>query len=134
VELKELIDQEYIPTEVERKKAVMMYFLIWILFWLNSKKKTKYILFHLKQAIGWWFIFFTFLVIFSFFFFIPFIRLIPILIFFVLLAIWIRFVYQARNWKYTTDDGKIVLPIFFGLGNWILTVFDIETSDDKINK
>jgi hypothetical protein len=28
VELKELIDQEYIPTEVERKKAVMMYFLI----------------------------------------------------------------------------------------------------------
>ena len=81
-ELEKLIEKEYIPTEIERKRAVMMYFLIGILLSIFNNKMTLYEKFHFKQALGWWVIFFTFLIIFTFFFFIPYIRIIPILLFF----------------------------------------------------
>lgn len=131
-EIDKLIDSEYIPTEVERKRAVMMYFLIGILLSIISNKKmTLYERFHFKQALWWWMIFFTFLIIFTFFFFIPYIRLIPILFFFILLAVWIYFVYQAWNWYYVNDEKKIVMPFFYWLWWWVYSIFNLDKEDWK---
>ncbi|MBS8121797.1 hypothetical protein [Candidatus Vampirococcus lugosii] len=132
-ELNSLIDENYVPASTERKRAVVMYFLVGIFFGLNSEKLGKYGTFHFKQAIGWWLIFVGSLVVSVFLIFIPFLRALPILIFLFLLVMFIIFIKQANEGFYTTSSNKTIFPIFYGIGSWVSDLFeDIDSSDKEL--
>ena len=129
-ELEKLIDGGYIPSESERRKAVMMYFLVWLIIGLIKGLNSKYEKYHFYQAMWWWFVFIVLLLVSILFLFIPFVRLIPILfILFLLIINWI-YIYQAIEGKYTINEDKIVFPVFYWLGKWIGDLFEIEDSDN----
>lgn len=132
-ELNELLKDNYIPTAVERKKAVLMYFLVWILLSLAKKKISTYEMYHLKQSTGWWASFFIMLIVFVFMFFIPYVKFIPVLLFMWMLFVWILFVKQAREWVYVVWEDKILLPFFSWFGWWIIEIFEIKQEDNKKN-
>ncbi len=131
IELDKLVENQYVPSEIERKKAVMMYFFVGILPALAGKKMTIYEVFHLKQALWWWFTFFVFLVLSSFFWFIPFVKIIPFLLFVWLVVVWILFIKQAREGKYFVKEDKILMPFFYSIWSWILNIFDIKIDVKK---
>ena len=76
----ELLNENYVPSETERKRVLVYYFLVGILFALSNNSLSKYEYFHLKQAIGWWIVFFLVFVSSLFLWFIPFLDLIPFLL------------------------------------------------------
>jgi hypothetical protein len=132
-----MLQENYIPSESERKKVVLYYFLVGIIIALTKKNITKYEFFHLRQAMWWWAVFFLVFITSMIFIFIPFIRLFPILFFIFAFAIWIIFVKQAWEWKYVVDinwDEKILFPFFVGIWGWMLDVFDIKFEFDDIEK
>jgi len=131
-----MLQENYVPSESERKKVVLYYFLVGIIIALTKKDITKYEFFHLRQAMWWWAVFFLVFIISMIFIFIPFIRLFPILFFIFAFIIWIIFVKQAWEWKYVVEinkDEKILFPFFVGIWGWMLDVFDIkfEFEDEK---
>ncbi len=50
-ELDGLIDEQYVPSGIERKKAVLMYFFVGIVAALSKEKVSIYEYFHLKQSL-----------------------------------------------------------------------------------
>ncbi|MDP2670198.1 MAG: hypothetical protein Q8O99_04515 [bacterium] len=90
-----LIDEQYVPSSVERKKAVLMYFFVGIVAALSRQKVSIYEFFHLKQALGWRVVFFIAMIIGVIFIFIPRFWIVPVLFFLGFLAIWMLFVKQA---------------------------------------
>ncbi len=133
-ELDVLIQQRYVPTEAERKRAVMMYFFVWIMIVLDKKSISMYEVYHVKQAVGWWLLFFFILVTTMFLFFVPYklINLIPMVLLALMLVVWWVFVKQAWEWKYLTGkhNDRIFLPFFFGLWSWVLNLFDFYEDMD----
>lgn len=99
----ELRKEEYVPSETERKRVVIYYLLVGILFALSNKVLSKYEYFHLKQAIGWWIVFFVVFVISLLVIWLPLIRYIPLLFQLILMGIWVFFVMQAWQGKYTLN-------------------------------
>ena len=93
--IEELIDEKYIPSAIERKKAVLMYFFIGIVASLSQDTRSIYESFHLRQAIGWWTLIFIGLVLGIGFVFIPYAWVIPVFFFLCFLVIRIVFVKQA---------------------------------------
>ena len=49
-ELDGLIDDQYVPSSIERKKAVLMYFFVGIVAALAKNEIAPYEMFHLKQS------------------------------------------------------------------------------------
>ncbi len=132
-ELDKLIQSDYIPSEVERRRAVMMYLFIWLVISLIKGLKSDYEKYHFYQAMWWWFLFFVTLLISIVFLFIPFIKFLPILfILFLIVVSWI-FVNQAITWKYTLDKDKILFPVFYWLWKWVWDLFDIDIDNDLEN-
>ena len=130
LDVTEMLQENYVPSESERKKVVLYYFLVGILISINKKDITKYELFHLRQAIWWWTVFFLVFISSMFFVFLPFIRLIPILAFLFMFVIWIIFVKQSWEGKYSIDiswkEERVLFPFFVWIWNWILSVFDVK--------
>lgn len=131
-----LIDEQYVPSSVERKKAVLMYFFVGIVAALARQKVSIYEFFHLKQALGWRVVFFIAMMVGIIFIFIPRFWIIPVLFFLGFLVIWILFAKQAYEWRYVIDEDKILLPIFAGLWGWMLSIFElnVETTPDATKK
>ena len=132
-----MLQENYVPSESERKKVVLYYFLVGIIIALTKKDITKYEFFHLRQAMWWWAVFFLVFIISMIFIFIPFIRLFPILFFIFAFVIWIVFVKQAWEWKYVVEinkDEKILFPFFVGIWGWMLDVFDIKFEFEEEKK
>jgi len=130
----EMLQENYVPSESERKKVVLYYFFVGIVIALSKKTITRYELFHLRQAIGWWAVFFLVFIFSMMWIFIPFLRFIPILMFIAMFVIWIIFVKQAWEWKYVVEvnwEEKILLPFFNGIGTWILDMFDLDLKVEK---
>lgn len=96
-ELDGLLDEEYVPSSVERKKAVLMYFLVGIILALSKERVSVYEFFHLKQALGWRTIFFICMVFGAIFLFFPYLWIIPLLLFIVFVIVWGVFLSQARQ-------------------------------------
>lgn len=131
-ELQELIDTGYIPNSMERKKAVLMYFFVWIIIWLSSKKDNKYEKFHLKQSLWWWLMFFITFIVSIALFFIPYVRILPVLIFVFEFWIWVFFVRQAWMWQYLSwENQKIFMPIFQSIWWWIIEMFEVYENDNN---
>jgi len=130
-ELDWLIDEHYVPSSVERKKAVLMYFFVGIVAALAKNRLSIYEMFHLKQSIGWWMIFFMAMVMGIFFVFIPWFWIIPVLFFLMFLVIWIIFVKQAREWAYVIDEDKVLMPFFAGIWGRVVSIFDLDVEDKE---
>lgn len=114
----------YIPSQSEMKRAVMMYLLMWILFSLRSPQLTEYEYFHLCQSLGWWTIFILFIFLIPLGILLKFLFLIIGILMVGMLWIWGFFAYQAYNGKFLTDeDQNWPLAFFAWLGGWILDLF-----------
>jgi hypothetical protein len=125
-ELDWLIDDGYVPSSVERKKALLMYFFVGIIAALSKEEVSVYEMFHLKQSLGRWTMFFIFLIGSIIFVFIPYLWVLPVFVFIIFLIIWIVFAKQAREWRYTINETKILMPLFAGLWWWIVTIFELD--------
>ncbi len=130
-ELDGLINDRYVPSSVERKKALLMYFFVGIVAILAKEEVSVYEMFHLKQSMGWRMSFFVAMIWSIVFIFIPYVRIIPVLIFIAFIIVWIIFCKQAREWRYTIQDDRIVMPIFAGLWGWMVTIFELEVYDEE---
>lgn len=126
VVIQELIDDDYVPSSVERKKAVLMYFFVWIVVALSGEWLSIYEFFHLRQSLGRWMLFFLSLLVTSVFIFIWYLRVVPVLLFLIYIFVRLFFIKQAREWRYTTSNGSVVMPIFFGLWDRITQVFELD--------
>jgi hypothetical protein len=130
-ELDWLLAEDYVPSSVERKKAIMMYMFVWIIVALSKEKVTVYEYFHLKQWLWWWSLFFMAMVFWVLFLFLPYLWVLPLLVFLFFMVIWIVFCKQAWEWRYTIDNNKILFPFFAWFGEWILSIFEIDISNDQ---
>ncbi len=121
-----LIDENYVPSSVERKKALIMYFFVGIIAALSKEEVSVYEMFHLKQALGRRMLFFIFLIGSVIFIFIPWLWIIPVILFIIYLIIRVIFAKQAREGVYVINEDKILMPLFAWLGGWIITVFELD--------
>lgn len=119
----------YVPSSTEKKRAVMMYFLMGIIVSaFTTQKKSDFEQFHLKQALGWRATFLLLIVATMIVMFIPLIKYIPILAIVVMIIILGICIKRARAGKYTIDQQS-KFAIFLGLGQWILNLFDVPQSN-----
>jgi hypothetical protein len=49
-QIENLIDEGYVPSALERKKAVLMYFFVGIVASLSHESRSEYEEFHIRQA------------------------------------------------------------------------------------
>ena len=127
VQSKELLKENYVPSETERKRVVIYYCLIGILFALSNDKLSKYEYYHLKQAVGWWIVFFVVFVILSVFIFLPWLWIISWVGMLALIWIWIFFIIQGWQGRYTVQinwEKKVPFAVFAWLGYWLLELFN----------
>jgi len=96
-ELDGLLDEQYVPSSVERKKAVLMYFLIGVILALSKDRISVYEFFHLKQSLGRWTIFFICMVFGAVFLFFPYLWIIPLVLFIGFVIVRSIFLIQARE-------------------------------------
>lgn len=115
----------YIPSSKEKKRAVILYFLFGIMMVIADKKTNEFEYFHLKQAMWRWITFMVFLVLSLIVLFLPVIKFLGILLMLILVWIMVVFIKQARDGKYY-PTGKYGLIIFSSLGNWLLSLFDVQ--------
>ena len=124
-----LIAEEYIPSSVERKKALLMYFFVWIVATMASEKISIYEFFHLKQSLWRRMIFFISAIVGIIFIVVPYyLWIIPFIVFIFYAIVRVIFVKQAWEWKYTLNRDKIIMPIYAGLWWWVLSIFDLDVS------
>ena len=130
--------EPYVPSSSEKKQAVMMYMVAWLILSMWKREVSTFTHHHIKQSLGWlvslmlvifadviliiiWFMFAAISwVIFSFFSFIAFLISLPIL---VVGAMWI---FQATKWRYIWENEftNKFFALFSGIGNWVLNLFD----------
>lgn len=129
-ELDGLIDDRYVPSSIERKKALLMYFFVGIVAALSKDEISVYEMFHLKQAMGRRMSFFITLIFSVMFVFIPYLWVLPVFVFICYFVIWIIFAKQAREWRYVINEDKIVMPIFAWLWWWMVSIFELDITWD----
>jgi len=96
---------------------------------LGKKEQSEYEQFHLKQAMGWWTVFVSFLIVSGVLLFIPLIKYIPLLVFLGMIIILAMCIKQASDGKFGIKKAG-GLSIFAGIGEWILGIFDIKPSKE----
>lgn len=131
----EYIEDKYIPTSVERRKAILTYLFVWVILILSKKKTTIYEKFHLCQSLWRRVVFFIMIIGSIFLLLFPYIRIIPIILIVIMMIIWTLFTRQAWNWEYI-DQARwenIFLPFFNWLWTWIVEIFELELEDSNDN-
>lgn len=130
-ELDGLINDQYVPSSVERKKALLMYFFVGIVAALSKEKVSVYEFFHLKQALGRWTVFFVCMVLGIVFVFIPYLWVVPVILFLSFMIIRALFVKQAWEGQFTIQEDKVLMPFFMGIGWWIVAIFELDVEKAK---
>lgn len=117
---------KYVPSALERKRAMLMYILFGVIATILTRKVSVYEFYHVKQATWWRAIMVLFCVVAFVLFFIPILKILPILC--SICLIWIRWicVKQARDGVYIESSQKSFLSIFVSLGNRLFEIFDMQ--------
>jgi len=130
--------EPYLPSSSEKKQAVMMYMVAWLILSMWKREVSPFTHHHIKQSLGWlvslmliifadviliiiWFMFAAISwVIFSFFSFIAFMISLPILV-----VGWM-WIFQATKWRYIWENEFVnkFFALFSGIWNWVLNLFD----------
>lgn len=84
----QVVQQGYVPSALERKKAMLMYIFFGIFIGIMKKEVTIFELYHIKQATGRRLTALTFGVVSLVVIFLPVFKLIPIAIAIVLVVLW----------------------------------------------
>ena len=129
-DLDELVDSDYVPHAVERKKAVMMYLLMWLVLSTQKTHESTYLRFHFKQAIGYWFITILYVLIIMVPLMVMLWRWWFMLLPLILLWVWvvaIGWLFLKQAWDGTYDlSTSWWLTVFYAIGSWLVDMFDIE--------
>ena len=130
--------EPYLPSSSEKKQAVMMYMVAWLILSMWKREVSPFTHHHIKQSLGWLFsviltifadfIFFMIWVLFAaiswllFWFF----AWVALLITLPVLAVGFMCMYQATKWKYIWESEYTnkFFALFSGMGNWVLNLFD----------
>lgn len=130
--------EPYLPSSSEKKQAVLMYMVAWLILSMWKREVSPFTHHHIKQSLGWLFsviltIFLDFILfmiwvlfaaiswlIFWFFAWVALIFTVPIL------TVGFMCMYQATKWKYIWEDEYTnkFFALFSGMGNWVLNLFD----------
>ena len=130
--------EPYLPSSSEKKQAVMMYMVAWLILSMWKREVSPFTHHHIKQSLGWlvslvlivfvdlillllWVLFAALSwVIFSFFSFIAFMVTLPILV------VWAMWIFQATKWRYIWENEMVnkFFLLFSGIWNWVLNLFD----------
>jgi ABC-type transport system involved in Fe-S cluster assembly fused permease/ATPase subunit len=122
--------EPYLPSSSEKKQAVMMYMVAWLILSMWKREVSPFTHHHIKQSL-WWLVFLMLTVfadlalvilwlILVFFLWIAFLITIPVL------TIWAMWIYQATKWKYIWENEMTnkFFMLFSGIWNWVLNLFD----------
>lgn len=131
--VQEKITPVYAPSSIEKKRAVMMYMLFWVIIAVSNKKVNSFEYFHLKQAIWWWLCFILILIASIALTLIPWIKYIGLIALLAMVIIFIIIIRQARNGKYYVEMKTYgVLGVFPSLGTWLVNLFELTLQDSDI--
>ena len=115
--------EPYLPSSSEKKQAVMMYMMIWLILSMWKREVSPFTHHHIKQSLGWLvslvLVIFVDLILFligllfsaiswlilSFFMFIALLVTLPVFI------VWWMGIYQATKWKYIWENEIICIHI-----------------------
>ena len=114
----------YIPSALEKKRAVMMYLIFGVIVVLIKREGTPFEYFHLKQSTGWWMVFALWILISIVILFVPVLQYLPLAIIAADLVIYALFVKQARDGKFFISAKDAFMPVFTGVGSWFYQLFD----------
>lgn len=128
------LQEQYIPSSVEKKRALMMYFLFGIIIVISNKKVNDFEFFHVKQAMWRWMIFILSVLVSAIILFIPVIRFIGILWLLIVMGVFIVLAKQAWDGKYHQDVTKYSLGLFPSLWAWLFGLFGINFNDMENNQ
>lgn len=123
VNIGSLAQEQYVPSSLERKRALLMYLLIGIIITVGRWWLTEFESFHLKQAIWFWLILILRVLLVSILLIIPkiWIVFLPVsLILFVYLVIFLRecMVWNRKQWD------TLKKKLFYGLGVRVTSLFE----------
>lgn len=122
-------DNLYTPSSVEKKRALIMYFLFGIMIVISDKKANVFEYFHLKQSIWWWLCFMMCLVLSLVLLFLPIVRYFWILFMIFFAVMFVVLAKQARDGKYHSDYRGYWLAIFPSIWGRLLSLFEINLED-----
>lgn len=118
--------QLYIPSSVEKKRAILMYLLLGIMGSLGKKsQQSDFEYFHLKQAMGWRTMLVLILLVSAILLFIPLIKYIPLIAIVIMIIVLIICIKQANDGQYGRKT-KNSLSLFSWIGEWMLGLFEIK--------
>ena len=122
--------EPYLPSSSEKKQAVMMYMVVWLVLSMWKREISPYTHHHLKQSLGWlvflMFIIFFDLVLVVLWLILSFFLWLAVLITIPTLIVGCMWIYQATKWKYIWEGEMInkFFMLFSGVWNWVLNLFD----------
>lgn len=123
VNISAVAQEQYVPSSLERKRSVLMYFLIGIIISYWKWQLTEFELYHLKQAIWYWLVLILRVLLVSILLIIPSIRIVFLPISVTLLVYLILFIQQCITWKRKQWDS-LKKKMFYGLWSWIIQLFE----------
>lgn len=121
---------KYVPSSIEKKRAVTMYVLSWIIMMIWRKDINQFELFHLKQSLWWWSCFLLVFILSLILLFVPYIKILALLLVFSMIVVLSVFIKQARDWKYHYES-ETKISVFRWVGWWILDLFEVDLKKAK---
>lgn len=124
---------QYVPSSIEKKRAVMMYMLFGVIIAVSTKKVNSFEYFHLKQAIGWRLCFILVCIVAIILIMIPGIKYLGLIALLIMVSLFIVCIKQARDGKYHVDVKQYgPLGFFPSLGARLVNIFEISPTENKI--
>ena len=118
----------YIPSSLEKKRAILMYLFFGIIVFIVDKKEMSiFEYFHLRQALWLSVLFILFFIPGVVLLFLPIIKYISLFVIVVFVSLWVMFVFNAWNWKYVVlwwENSP--LAIFKWIWQWVINLFELQ--------
>lgn len=123
VNINAVAEEVYVPSSLERKRSVLMYFLIGIIISIGRSGLTEFEQYHIRQALWFWLVIILWVLAVSILLIIPKIRILFLPISLILLVYLVVFIREclAGTWKQKESLNK---KMFYGLWSWILNLFE----------
>ncbi len=118
-----LAQEQYVPSSLERKRALLMYLLVGIIITVGRWWLTEFEQFHVKQALWYRLVLILRLLLITILLVIPKIRIVFLPISIVLLVYLIIFMRECLVWNRKQGDA-LQKKMFYGLGSWVMTLFE----------
>ena len=123
VNINDVAEEIYVPSSLERKRSVLMYFLIGIIISVGRSGLTEFEQYHIRQALWFWLVIILRVLAVSILIMIPKVRIIFLPLSLVLLVYLVVFIRQCLAWNWMQKES-LDKKMFYGLWSWILNLFE----------